>query len=86
MTKAFEDIVRLGVIENLYHVKDEQEIEELKKKIIKALIWKEDTVRKYTDHELFLREDANSCHYFPFKMDLTGHQLICRQEYDEVYL
>ena len=70
MTKAFEDIVRLGVIENLYHVKDEQEIEELKKKIIKALIWKEDTVRKYTDHELFLREDANSCHYFPFKMDL----------------
>ena len=86
MTKAFEEIVRSELIENLYHSKNEQEIEELKKKIIMALIWKEDSVRKYTDHELFLREDPNSCHYFPFKMDLTGHQLICRQEYHEVYL
>ena len=86
MTKAFEDIVRIGLIEKLYQSNNDQEIEELRQKITKTLIRKEDSVRKYTDQELFLREDPNSCHYFPYNMDLTGHQLICRQQYHEIYL
>ena len=86
MSKAFEDIVRKGLVEKLYHSKNDQEIEELKQKITRTLIRKEDSVRKYTDQELFLREDPNSCHYFPYNMDLTGHQLICRQQYHEIYL
>ena len=86
MTKAFEDIVRIGLIEKFYYSKNDQEIEELKQKITRTLIRKEDSVRKYTDQELFLREDPNSCHYFPYNMDLTGHQLICRQQYHEIYL
>ena len=60
MTKAFEDIVRIGLIEKLYYSKNDQEIEELKQKITRTLIRKEDSVRKYTDQELFLREDPNS--------------------------
>ena len=86
MTKAFEDIVRIGLIEKLYYSKNDQEIEELKQKITRTLIRKEDSVRKYTDQELFLREDPISCHYFPYNMDLTGHQLICRQEFNELCL
>ena len=86
MTRAFEEIVTSGLIEKLYHVNNEQEIYELREKITRALIRKEDSVKIYTDHELFLREDPNSCHYFPYKMDLTGNQLICRQQYHEMYL
>ena len=86
MTKAFEDIVNLGLIEKLYRTNNEQEFDKIKKIITRALIWKEDSLRKYTDQELFFREDPNSCHYFPYKMDLTSNHLMCRQQYHEMLL
>ena len=86
MTKALEEIVNLGLIEKLYQTNNKEELDEIKKKITRALIWKDDSFRKCTDHELFLREDPNSCHYFPYKMDLTSNHLVCRQQYDEMLL
>ena len=86
MTIAFEEIVNSALIEKLYHANNKQEIEELVKKITKALILKENVFRTYTDQELFLREDPSNCQYFPFKYDLTSNHLICRQEFDEICL
>ena len=86
MTKALEEIVNLGLIEKLYQTNNKEELDEIKKKITRALIWKDDSFRKCTDHELFLREDPNSCHYFPYKMDLTSNHLMCRQQYHEMLL
>ena len=86
MTKLFDEIVKTALIEKLYLSNNVQEIEELVKKITRALILKENLFRKYTDQELLLREDPNSCHYFPFKCDLTSYHLICRQEFDEICL
>ena len=86
MTKAFEEIVYSALIEKLYHTNNKQEVEELVKKITRTLIWRDDSLRKYTDQELFLREDPNSCHYFPFKYDLTSNHLMCRQQYHEMLL
>ena len=73
MTKAFEEIVYSALIEKLYHTNNEQELDEIKKKITRTLIWKDDSLRKYTDYELFLREDPNSCHYFPYKTRWRHH-------------
>ena len=84
MTKLFDEIVKTALIEKLYLSNNVQEIEELVKKITRALILKENLFRKYTDQELFLREDPNSCHYFPYKFDLISNHLICRQEFDEL--
>ena len=86
MTKALEEIVNLGLIEKLYQTNNKEELDEIKKKITRALIWKDDSFRKCTDHELFLREDPNSCHYFPYKYDLTSNYLMCRQQYHEMLL
>ena len=86
MTLAFEEIVNLGLIEKLYLANNKQELDEIKKRITKSLIWKDDSLTKYTDHELFLREDPNSCHYFPYKYDLTSNHLMCRQQYHEMLL
>ena len=86
MTLAFEEIVNLGLIEKLYLANNTQELDEIKKRITKSLIWKDDSLTKYTDHELFLREDPNSCHYFPYKYDLTSNHLMCRQQYHEMLL
>ena len=86
MTKAFEEIVNSALIEKLYHANNKEEIEDLVKKITRSLILKDDSLTKYTDHELFLREDPNSCHYFPYKYDLTSNHLMCRQQYHEMLL
>ena len=86
MTIAFEEIVNSALIEKLYHANNKQEIEELVKKITKALILKENVFRTYTDQELFLREDPSNCQYFPFKYDLTSNHLMCRQQYHEMLL
>ena len=53
MTKALEEIVNLGLIEKLYQTNNKEELDEIKKKITRALIWKDDSFRKCTDHELF---------------------------------
>ena len=84
MTKLFDEIVKTALIEKLYLSNNVQEIETLVKKITRALILKENLFRKYTDQELFLREDPNSCHYFPYKFDFISNHLICRQEFDEL--
>ena len=80
MTIAFVSILNSNLIEKLIY----SDNEDIKKKISTALIRKDKV--SYTDQELFLREDPNSCHYFPYKMDLTSDHLICRQEFDELCL
>ena len=64
-----------AIIEDLYYSTEFNKL-----KLTNALSRK--NVRKYTDQELFLREDPNSGHYFPFRMDLTSNQFMCRQEFD----
>ena len=38
MTKALEEIVNLGLIEKLYQTNNKEELDEIKKKITRALI------------------------------------------------
>ena len=84
MSIAFEDILNTDLIDQLYY--NTKDVSEIKKKISSTLIRNENSVRNYTDHELFLREDPNSCHYFPYKMDLGTNHLICRHEFNELCL
>ena len=85
MSIAFENILNTtNLIEQLYT--NTKDLNENKEKISSTLIRNENSVRNYSDHELFLREDPNSCHYFPYKMDLESNHLICRQEFNELCL
>ena len=85
MSIAFENILNTtNLIEQLYT--NTKDLNENKEKISSTLIRYENSVRNYSDHELFLREDPNSCHYFPYKMDLESNHLICRQEFNELCL
>ena len=86
MTVAFEGMLNSMLIEKLFFTKNKQEFNEIIKIISTSLIEKKDLIRKYTDHELFLREDPNSSQYFPYKFDLINHHFICRQEFDELSL
>ena len=86
MTLAFEEIVNSNLVSKLFYCSTLKKFDEIKKKISLTLIQKDDSVRKYTDHELFLREDPNSCYYFPYKMDLTSNHFMCRQQYHETLL
>ena len=86
MSIAFDEIVNSNLVSELFHCHTNQKFAEIKNKITRTLIWKYDSLQKYTDHELFLREDPNSCYYFPYKMDLTSNHLMCRQQYHEMLL
>ena len=86
MSIAFDEIVNSNLVSELFHCRTNQKFAEIKNKITRTLIWKYDSLQKYTDHELFLREDPNSCYYFPYKMDLTSNHLMCRQQYHEMLL
>ena len=86
MTLAFEEIVNSNFVSKLFYCSSLQKFDEIKEKIGLTLIRKNELDRKYTDQELFLREDPNSCYYFPYKMDLTSNHIMCRQQYDEMLL
>ena len=86
MTLAFEEIVNSNFVSRLFYCSSLQKFDEIKEKIGLTLIRKNELDRKYTDQELFLREDPNSCYYFPYKMDLTSNHIMCRQQYDEMLL
>ena len=86
MSIAFDEIVSSNLVSELFNCRTNPKFDELKNKITKTLIWKDDSLGKYTDHELFLREDPNSCYYFPYKMDLTSNHIMCRQQYHEMLL
>ena len=86
MTVAFESIVNSNLVSKLFYSNTQQKFNEVKEKISLSLIRKDDSDRNWNDEKLFLREDPNSCHYFPFKFDLTSDHIVCRQEYDELCL
>ena len=86
MYTAFEQIMNSQLIEKLFWSKSKHEFDHFTKMISMSLIQKKDSVRKYTDQELFMREDPNSCLYFPYELDLAGNQFICRKEFDAVRL
>ena len=74
------------LIEKLYFSNNEKEFNAICDLITPSLIKKKEDLRKISDHDLFARENPHSPHYFPFKMDLTSHHFICRQEFDELSL
>ena len=86
MTVAFESMVNSNLISKLFYSNTNKNFVEIKEKISLTLIRKDDSDRCWSDEKLFLREDPNSCHYFPFKFDLTSDHIVCRQEYDELCL
>ena len=86
MTIAFENMVNSNLVSELFYSNIQQEYDKIKEKISLTLIRKDDSDRNWSDQKLFLREDPNSCHYFPYKFDLATDHMVCRQEYDELCL